>query len=106
MKSPLLLAALLLGACAPTPADAPRVNPFWSQERQDCAREGGRWGRGGILGLQMCFPQYTDGGKACTASTDCEGQCDADTLQCTESFSFGCQSYLDENGEIVSICID
>ncbi len=105
MKPALILTALLLGSCAPSP-DAPRVNPFWSQERQDCAREGGRWGRGGILGLEMCFPQYADGGKACTTSTDCEGQCNADTLQCTESFSFGCQSYLDENGEIVSICID
>ncbi len=106
MKPVLLLAALLLGSCAPTPPDAPRVNPFWSQARQDCVREGGRWGKGGLLQLEMCFPHYADAGKACTASSQCEGQCDADTRQCTASFSFGCQSYLDDNGETVSICSD
>ena len=105
MKPTLIITALLLGSCAPTP-DSPRVSPFWSLERQECVREGGRWGRGGLWGLETCFPQYSDGGKACTASSQCEGQCDAGTLQCTTSFSFGCQSYLDDNGEVVSICID
>jgi len=106
MKPLLIFTLILLGACAPTPPDAPRINPFWSQARQTCALEGGRWGRGGMLGLEMCFAQYSDGGKACTASSQCEGQCDAGTLQCTESFSFGCQSYLDDNGAVTSICID
>ena len=105
MKSALIIAALILGSCASTP-DAPRVSPFWSLERQQCVREGGRWGRGGLLGLETCFPHYSDGGKACTASSQCEGWCDADTLQCTESFSFGCQTYLDDSGETAAICID
>jgi hypothetical protein len=106
MKALFIVTFALLGSCAPTAPDAPRINPFWSQERQDCAREGGRWGRGGLLQLEMCFPQYSDGGKACTASSQCEGLCDSGTRQCTESFRFGCQSYLDDNGEVVSICAD
>ncbi len=105
MKFALVVAALVLGSCTPAP-DAPRVSPFWSQERQACVREGNRWGKGGLLGQEMCFTQYNDGGKACTASSQCEGQCDAVSLQCTAGFSFGCQSYLDDDGAVVSICID
>ncbi len=106
MKPALIITALLLASCAPTPPGAPRVSPFWSIERQTCVREGGRWGKGGLLGLEMCFPHYSDGGKTCTTSSQCQGQCDAETRQCTESFSFGCQSFLDDTGDTVSICTD
>ncbi len=104
MKTPLVIAALVLASC--TPAGGPHINPFWSPERQACVRDGGHWGKGGLLQLEMCFPHYADAGKACTASTQCQGMCDAQTRQCTETFRFGCQSYLNDVGETAAICVD
>ena len=102
-------AALSLATISCTPETAPdgsAINPLWPSERQECVREGGRWGRGGILRLEMCFPSYSDGGKSCAKASDCEGICLADTRQCSDTFFFGCYSYLEDNGEAIEICVD
>lgn len=77
-----------------------------AQQKASCLEAGGRWGRGGILGLEQCFPSYSDGGKSCNRDSDCQGMCLADTRSCAKSFSYGCQSYLNDDGVVEEICID
>jgi hypothetical protein len=76
-------------------------------ERAACTRDGGTVGRFGISQAQICDKATSDGGKACSKSTDCESICDAETRTCSaNSVHFGCYSFLDENGAEVSICAD
>ena len=107
MKPVLIIATLFLSACIPeAEAESPSIDPLWPVEQQDCVREGGQWGRGGLSGQEMCFPQYSDAGEACSASSQCEGYCEAKTRQCSASIAFGCLTYLDDNGAFAAICID
>ncbi len=77
-----------------------------AQQKVECLEAGGRWGRGGILALQQCFPNYSDGGKSCNRDSDCQGMCMADTRSCSQTFSYGCLSYLNDEGKAEEICID
>lgn len=77
-----------------------------AQQKVECLEAGGRWGRGGILALQQCFPNYSDGGKSCNRDSDCQGMCMADTRSCSQTFSYGCLSYLNDEGKVEEICID
>jgi len=77
-----------------------------AQQKVECLEAGGTWGRGGILGLEQCFPNYSDGGKSCNRDSDCQGMCMADTRSCAPSFSYGCLSYLNDEGKVEEICID
>jgi hypothetical protein len=43
----------------------------------------------------------------CRAASDCEGYCAAESRTCSSHFNdFGCYSYLDDSGQVVSICVD
>ncbi len=95
----------MLGSCQPAP-DAPYINPLWTPEHRECVSNGGDWAQGGLLGLYQCFPHYSDAGQACSASSQCEGLCMADTKQCAASFEFGCYGYLDDQGARLDICVD
>ena len=75
-------------------------------QKTACLETGGTWGRGGILGLQQCFPNYSDAGKSCNRDSDCQGMCLADTRTCAKTFSFGCISHLNDDGNLEEICID
>ena len=76
-------------------------------EKAACIRDGGTVGRFGISQVQICDKATSDGGKACSKSTDCESICDAKTRTCSaNSVHFGCYSFLAENGAEVSICAD
>lgn len=77
-----------------------------AQQKAECLEAGGTWGRGGILALEQCFPNYSDGGKSCKRESDCQGMCMADTRTCATTFSYGCLSYLNDDGKAVEMCID
>jgi len=77
-----------------------------AQQKAQCLEAGGTWGRGGILALEQCFPHYSDAGKSCKRESDCQGMCMADTRSCAASFSYGCLSYLNNEGVAEEMCID
>jgi len=95
-----LLMAGLLASCMT------KEEQVLAQQKAECLEAGGRWGRGGILALEQCFPTYSDGGKSCNRESDCQGMCMADTRTCAQSFSYGCLSYLNDDGKAEEICID
>ncbi len=99
-----LLLTGLLASCM-TKEEKEGADELVKQETA-CLEAGGRWARGGILGLQQCFPNYSDGGKSCNRESDCQGMCLAETRTCAKTFRFGCISYLNDNGTREDICID
>ena len=77
-----------------------------AEQKTACLEAGGRWGRGGIMQEQQCFPVYQDAGKSCSRASDCQGSCMADTRTCSKTFSYGCMSYINDDGKVEEICID
>ena len=110
---------------APTPADANAVKPkpkptataksaaatpveshIASPEEVVCLRKGGVWGGAGKAG-QTCIKPTKDSGKQCTKESDCEGFCLARSGTCAPAIPmFGCNDILQDNGVMVTLCID
>jgi len=83
-----------------------------------CAVSGGEYTIGGLIEAEYCLYNYSDGGKACSSSTECQGECMLD--KSTSSLSdniingvcksnsdpYGCFSYV-ENGKFAGgACTD
>lgn len=102
-----LLLILLLPACVADDT-APPDRPQMSQADQDaCTGRGGIVSIAGMLGGQFCAEPLPDAGQACTRASDCTGLCMSETRTCqTHANPFGCNSFLDENGDIQTICAD
>ena len=94
IRSLVLIAALTLSACAPTPdvqpqaltapVSIPRDEPAFEVERgsrptaaqtADCTARGGTYRQGGLGGYWLCITPYADGGKPCGDSDECHGDC-------------------------------
>mgnify|MGYP000356725689 CR=1 FL=1 len=77
-----------------------------------CDALGGTWRRDGMLGAYHCFEVYSDGGKICTDSDQCEGTCrvegdDTATARCTpDSSPFGCYSRMEDGEPTGFLCVD
>ncbi|HYH23260.1 MAG TPA: hypothetical protein VD995_31995 [Azospirillum sp.] len=110
------LSALLLASCvesgAPKPlAAAPPPAPSSAPDSEAaCAQAGGRWEKGGMRGLPLCFQDYADAGEACTKGGECQGRCivQADgSGRCQETRPrFGCFRYFDQQGRVIGLCAD
>ena len=71
-----------------------------------CERKKGTWSSAGKIGKLCVFPTR-DGGKACSAETDCDGLCLARSGTCSPVKPlFGCNEILDSTGRKVTLCID
>jgi hypothetical protein len=70
-----LLTVLAIGACSEAP---PRQ---YGLEENVCGVNGGKWTR--VCGEKdyRCLSPYADAGKACSDSSDCEGECVADIVE-------------------------
>lgn len=65
-------------------------------EIADCVQSLGKIERAGFLGAERCTRPYSDGGKSCTDSAQCEGQCRAPSMNMTDQTVVGvCQ--MDDN---------
>ena len=84
-------------------------------ERQ-CTALGGKLQQSGRLGRYACYAQYSDGGKLCGDSSECDGDCravdgaetgEAVRGQCTaDNVPFGCYAEV-ENGVVGPyLCVD
>jgi len=74
--------------------------------QKQCEDAGGCYQRTGMIG-KACIMDTSDAGKSCKTNKDCEGVCFADTRTCsTQTPIFGCFRMVEDNGEVVSICVD
>ena len=85
---------------------------------QACTAKGGVFSQQGMLGCYQCVVSYTDAGKACQDSADCQGTCkntgefvDASASnqsgQCaSDSSPFGCYQTIEEGVAQPAICVD
>lgn len=81
MKTPRWLfcigAVFFLGACVKGHQNSP-------DESHACADAGGDWRQVCVAQEYRCVLPYRDGGKACSDSSECEGECLVDvTTKCT-----------------------
>lgn len=83
-----------------------------------CRSQNGRFVRQGRRGCYQCVLSYSDAGKACKDSADCEGQCKNasgfakpnaknQTGQCASNSSvFGCYQVIKKGVAQPAICVD
>ena len=77
-----IVAALLLGGCAPSttssderPRDESTGPGTAVRDAEACSNRGGTWRRVCLMGTWSCVMPYGDGGKSCSDKKDCTGQC-------------------------------
>ena len=85
---------------------------------QACTAKGGAFSQQGRLGCYQCVVNYTDAGKACQDSTDCQGKCKNtgefiksgtknQSGQCaSDSSGFGCYQTIEKGVAQPAICVD
>lgn len=85
---------------------------------QACTAKGGAFLQQGRLGCYQCLVTYTDAGKACQDSTDCQGKCKntgefiaanvkTQSGQCaSDSSLFGCYQTIEKGVAQPAICVD
>lgn len=112
----LMLAASALTACAPATEGGDANAPIRTAEA--CRAAGGEWGPVGRLQAPACVLPYSDAGKVCRDSDDCQGECryageetleagQAVTGQCqANSDRFGCFTRVEDGKADAAICID
>lgn len=76
------LAIAKLASCAPdqttidvAPARLSTASDTAAPTRETCAAQGATLERRGLLNLEMCVKRYSDAGKACRGSDECQGMC-------------------------------
>ena len=78
-----------------------------SPEEMACVKKGGQWTVAGKAGGMYCVSTLRDAGKSCRKESDCEGSCLARSNTCAPiSPLFGCNEILQDNGAMVTLCID
>ena len=76
-------------------------------EELACVTEGGQWSVAGKAGGMSCVRVMRDAGKSCRKKSDCEGDCLARSNSCAPIAPlFGCNEILQDNGAMVTLCID
>ena len=119
------IATTTLEAQAPDPAQsvaqrpkakpAPEVPPpevvrparIATPQELACIKKGGDWRKVGSAGGEACVTLTKDAGKSCQRESDCEGFCLARSGSCAPfKPMFGCNDILQDNGVMVTLCID
>lgn len=105
-------------AAADAAAERPRTNAGEPRPEEDppllkseawiaCEKRGGVWERAAAGSAAFCQMPTRDGGKQCRRSTDCEGYCLARSGTCAPVTPLlGCQDILNENGRMLTQCIN
>ena len=90
-------------------------------ERKACIAAGGAVSPQGLAGYEMCVLPYKDAGKTCSDSSECLGQCRAQSLstpqqseatqavkgQCqANNIPFGCYSEIIDGTVQPGLCVD
>ena len=120
---------LALAGCVAAPTESNTVEtgtlpdpdmppPMSAQQREECTAQGGTPQRRGMLNLEMCVVPYSDAGKSCTDSSQCEGLCQYHDLnnvgqeedvvgQCQpDTAPYGCFAEVRGGKAFAAMCID
>ncbi|MCD7039544.1 hypothetical protein LRQ11_21110 [Pseudomonas sp. MAFF 311095] len=115
MKLMISLAALLLvSACSTTSHTAP---PAPDAPASECLAGGGSMKQVGKLQSWKCITPYKDAGKACTDSSQCEGECRTSVTTSSENRPvtgacqadngrFGCSATVEKGQLGRAMCVD
>ena len=129
MKRILIMAAVLMAACQPLPANdgktdlaeaaPPAQSVAGSEDAAACARAGGKMLPQGRMQSVRCVITYADAGRRCTDGDDCAGDCRVGDVanapaagtnavgQCQVSSSrFGCYTTVEGGKAEATICVD
>lgn len=130
MKRLVMIAALFAAACQPMPAEGGKAElaPVPAAEAaaqtpadaaSACAARGGKLLPQGRMQSLQCVVSYSDGGKRCTDSDQCEGSCRIPDVanapaagaaavgQCQPTSSgFGCYTTVEDGKAEATICVD
>ena len=99
--------AAKLPPAKPLPAPEVVEKPPLSPEELACIKKGGTWSGAGSAGAKACVKLTRDGGKSCKREKDCEGYCLAKSKTCAPvTPMFGCNEIVQDNGMVVTLCID
>ncbi len=94
-------------AAAAAPPIAEEPARVLGPEELACVKKGGQWSVAGKAGGMSCVRMMRDAGKSCHKKSDCEGDCLARSNTCAPIAPlFGCNEILQENGAMVTLCID
>ncbi|GLS88300.1 hypothetical protein GCM10010873_32740 [Cypionkella aquatica] len=89
------------------PSEDAAAAPVLSPQEQACVKSGGRWSVAGKSGGMTCVRMLRDAGKSCRKQSDCEGSCLARSNTCAPITPlFGCNEILQNDGAMVTLCID
>lgn len=96
------------GTAAATDAAVPPVPPVVKSAAQmACEKSGGKWAAVAGKATRSCVKTLRDGGKRCTAKTDCQGECLARSNSCSPIAPlFGCNEVLGPNGVRETQCLN
>lgn len=102
-------------------AVANRIDPNLPQRDRDCLARGGQPGKAGITADWVCVTPRPDAGKACTGSSECDGDCIyapkpgeprpqpgdpvAGICQATSN-DYGCRDQVEEGRFVGTLCVD
>jgi hypothetical protein len=99
--------AVEVGASIPVTAHETEQPEPIAPEVLTCMKQGGEWITAGAEGAKACIHRTRDSGKSCRKKGDCEGDCLSKSNSCAPITPlFGCNDILQENGVMVTLCID
>jgi hypothetical protein len=117
-----LLVALAVAACAPleqAPAQTASVEkPVPASTQSACVAQGGDWAPICRMQQPACVLSFSDAGKACTDSDQCQGNCYADLSQgppdgravvgrcAVNSNPCGCNARVEDGKATPTLCVD
>lgn len=106
----LVLCLFALAACQEDSAsDAESASIFpdlIGEQRAQCEKDGGRWGKAPGDGTFACFKTLSDANKPCSRESDCKGLCLARSRTCSPVTPFfGCNEVLGSNGLRQTRCL-
>ena len=118
MRIFILLAALVVSACAPMPepTDVGSNKAVPADNPAACATPGGDWQPICMMGKPACVITYKDAGKACTDGSQCSGNCvttsslepekPAQGVCTTTSDPCGCKQFVENGKASYPLCAD
>jgi len=76
-------------------------------QRAVCEQSGGRFSKGGLSGVFVCYQDTGEVNKSCSSSNDCKGYCLARSRTCAPvTPMFGCQEVLGKFGASSTLCLE
>lgn len=115
-----LFSLIFISACQTPAVTAEQNDPNYPSEKlvKECTAKGGKFSKEGRLQMYRCVMQFSDAGKSCSDSSECQGSCLSSdksieagtpnlvgTCAATDS-PFGCRQIIEGGVSKGTLCID